>query len=132
MVEPVTLTATAVALLAPYLAKGAEAAAGKLGEQAAAGVGKLVALVRGRLSGAAAAEALTELAAAPEDADAQGAVRLQLKKAIAADPAFAEELRQLVETVKAAGGDKVQQYVSVTGDNNKAAVVSGSGNKVTF
>ncbi len=29
MVEPVTLTATAVALLAPFVAKGAEAAAGR-------------------------------------------------------------------------------------------------------
>ncbi len=51
---------------------------------------------------------------------------------MAADPAFAEELRQLVEAAKAAGGDKVQQYLSVSGDNNKAAVVSGSGNKITF
>ena len=44
----------------------------------------------------AAAEALEDLRRAPDDADFQAAVRAQIKKLLAADPALAEQLAALV------------------------------------
>lgn len=51
----------------------------------------------------AATEAAADVAAAPDDADAQAALRLQLKKLLADDPALATELGSLLEQAKSAG-----------------------------
>lgn len=42
--------------------------------------------------------AVADVAAAPGDQDAVGALRLQLKKALAADPALAGELAEMIRT----------------------------------
>lgn len=119
------LAASAVALLSPYLAKTSEAFAKKVGDAAFAGVGKLVARVREKL-----ADPVAELEAAPEDEDNRALLRIQLKKALQADPAFEKEIRALVEDVKAKGGDQVSQIMNVTGDNNQTYQITGSGNVI--
>ena len=51
----------------------------------------------------AAQEVVEDVAAAPDDADAQAALRVQLKKMLADDPALATDLGSLIEQGQAAG-----------------------------
>ncbi|MGI9507675.1 MAG: hypothetical protein ACR2RE_31935 [Geminicoccaceae bacterium] len=129
MMDTPALATSAVALLAPYLVKGSEAFAKKVGDAAFAGVGKLSVLVKEKLTGRA-EEALADLEKDPNSEDNQADLRKQLKKAMEEDQAFAEEIRALVEDVKAKGGDQVSQIMNVTGDNNQSYQISGSGNVI--
>jgi len=125
----------------PYLLKGVKLAgqeaakalgekAGEQGfEQAKALWEKLHPKVEAR---PAALEAAQDAAAHPDDEDALAALRLQLKKLLAEDPALAQELARLLpqsgpagQTVIASGdrsvaiGGSVSGSVIVTGDRNK-------------
>ena len=104
------LAVAAVALLAT---KAVEAVGGEAGER----IVKLYDKVKAKLTGGG-AEALADLEKQPEDADSQAALRVQLKKALEADPAFRAELAALVEEIKAKGGDQIIQSANVTGDQN--------------
>ena len=56
----------------------------------------------------AAVEAAQDVAARPDDERARGALELQLEKILAAEPALARELEQLVaEARRSAGGDVI-------------------------
>ena len=67
--------------------------------------------------------AVAEAANAPDDPDNREAVITQLRKALKADPALAEEVERLAS---AAG-----LHLNITGDNNKTVVIqAGSGNIV--
>jgi len=85
-----TVATAVVASLVPYLAQGSKAAAQAAGKALAA---SLEQRLKGRPAGL---EAWNDLKAAPNDADAQSALRVQLKKAFAADPALLAELSQWV------------------------------------
>ena len=94
------LASGVVATLAPYLAKAGEEFAKEVGKTASGKIGALYQAVRARFRGrTAAAEALADVEATPGDEDAQAALRLQLKKQMATDPAFADTLRQLLEEI---------------------------------
>ena len=69
----------------------------------------------------AAAEAVEEVAKAPEDADAQGALRIQLRKILESDPDLAAEIAGLVKEAQAAAS----YNATVTGGG---AVSQGQGN----
>ena len=69
-------------------------------------------------------------AAAISGASRGALLRVQLKKALEADPAFRAELATLVEEIKAKGGDQIIQSANVTGDPNVTAQIAGSGNVV--
>jgi len=74
---------------------------------------KLWDAVRAKLAGK---EALVDFEESPEDADAQGALRVQLKKALEADPAFQEEVVRLVGELEAKGGRQaITQTATITG-----------------
>jgi hypothetical protein len=125
----------------PYLVKGlklaGQEAARKLGEKAGEqGFEQAKALwdkLRPKIEARPAAlEAAQDAAAHPDDEDALAALRLQLKKLLAEDPALAQELARLLpqsgpagQTVIARGdrsvaiGDSVSGSVIVTGDRNK-------------
>lgn len=107
--DPATInliTANAVALLSSYLAKAAETVIPKAAED-------LYSAIRGRLSAKPAAqEALADLEAAPEDADAQAAVRLQLKKELVEDEEFRRAIETLLERAKESGS---KPAISATG-----------------
>lgn len=112
--DPVTIATAAVAFLAPYLAEGSKAAAKKAGET-------LVAALERRFKGQpAAGEALQDVKAAPQDGDAQAALRLQLKKALAADPDFLSELARLLEAAQA-GTPAVTYRAEARGSGNVIA-----------
>jgi hypothetical protein len=68
-----------------------------------------------------AAEAAQEVARAPEDGDALGALRIQLRKILESDPALAAELAGLAE----AGGTRITYQGQVQG---AGTLVQGSGN----
>ena len=125
--DPVALAGSAVALVAPYLAEGGKELAKKVGGAAGERIVQLYDKVKAKLSGGG-AEALADLEQQPEDADSQAALRVQLKKALEADPAFRAELATLVEEIKAKGGDQIIQTANVTGDRNVTTQTAGSGN----
>jgi|GEM_PF-527217 len=108
MADPALLADALTILLAqslPYLLAGGKKIAGKAGEEigkqiGTAATGKVKEIwsrLRAKRPVAAAAK---ELAQIPEDQDARGALRLQLKKLLAADPALAGELEALYEAAR--------------------------------
>ncbi|HEX4961788.1 MAG TPA: hypothetical protein VF173_13175 [Thermoanaerobaculia bacterium] len=72
----------------------------------------------------AAAEAVQDVAKAPEDADAQVALRVQLRKILEADSSLAAEIAQILE----AAGPKTSFHAEVHGSG---AVGQGQGNVVS-
>jgi formylglycine-generating enzyme required for sulfatase activity len=108
MADPSLLAEALTILLTqslPYLLAGGKKVAGKaveeIGKQVGAGASEQVKAIWKRLRGkrpiAAAAKDLAQL---PDDSDAQGALRLQLKKLLAADPALADEIAALYEAAR--------------------------------
>lgn len=92
--EPLALASSAVALLLPYLAKGAEAAAGELGKRGV-GVGeKIFVALRARWTGKPEAENLNALKDNPDAARAP--VIEALEREIKGDTSFADALAALV------------------------------------
>ena len=75
-------------------------------------------------------EALDDLGGAPDDPDALGALRLQIRKAIEDDPAFGNELEGLLDEMKETE-PAIQQIANVTGDHNTTIQISGSDNDVS-
>jgi hypothetical protein len=127
--DSITLAGTAVALVAPYLAEGGKELAKKVGGEAGQRIVKLYDRVKAKLT-ASGAEALADLEKQPQDADNQAVLRVQLKKALEADPAFRAELATLVEEIKARGGDQIIQSANIIGDSNVTTQFVGSGNVV--
>jgi hypothetical protein len=99
-----TLAASVVAVLAPYLAKAGEEFAKEVGKAAVSKISTLYQAIKDRFQRhTAASESLADLETAPNDQDAQAALRQQLKKQLADDPAFADTLYQLIDQI---GQDK--------------------------
>src|SRR5260221_7720041 len=94
VMDPVTIGALAssiVGVLAPYLAKAGEEFAKEAGKTTAGKISGLYQAIKTRFEGRPAAiEALADIEAAPNDQDARAALRQQLKKQLADDPAFAD------------------------------------------
>lgn len=129
MSDPATLAATAVAVVAPYLAAGATEAAKTLGKEAVESGKRVLAWLKANLTGRG-AEALTELEVAPVDDNAAD-LRKQLGKALAAEPQLMEQLRQLLAELPASTA--AVQTMTTTGDSNVSGQLAGQGNtmKVT-
>lgn len=94
------LASAVVSILAPYLAKAGEEFAKEVGKSASEKMGAVYEMVKTRFKRRpAAAEALADFEASPEDNDTQAALRLQLKKEMDNDPEFGDELRDQVDKV---------------------------------
>jgi len=89
--DTVTIATAAVAFLVPYLAEGSKAAARQAGEAL------WKAMEQRFKSQPVGEEALRDLKTDPQDSDIQAALRLQLRKALTADPEFLAELVRLLE-----------------------------------
>jgi hypothetical protein len=86
--------------------------------------------VKGKLAGK---DALADFEHNPQDADTQAALRVQLKKALQADPGFREQIAQLVGELEQQGGrEAIIQTANITGDRGKIAQVAGKKNTVTM
>ena len=107
--------------------KAVEAVGGEAGER----IVKLYDRVKSKLTGVTAPRLVANLGEQPKDADSQAVLRVQLKKALEADPAFGQELATLVEEIKAKGGDQIDpDGHRHDGDNNVTTTIAGSGNVV--
>lgn len=123
------LAAAAVSVLAPYFTEAAEAAATKAGEFAPEGAGRLYRWLKNKLAGHHAKDALEDARAQPQDTDLQGALRVQLRKALESEPRLAEELAVLLGEIspEPRGGGQVQ---SVSGNGATGIQLAGNGNAV--
>ena len=122
------MAAAAVALLAPCVAKGGEELAKKVGAEVGSRVVGLWDLVREKLTGPAAEEAVRDLEARPNDQRRQMALELQLEKALEADPAFRDQVAALLREMEEKGGRPITQIASTVGDHNVTTQIAGSGN----
>jgi hypothetical protein len=125
--DPITLATAATSLLAPFIKKAGAAAMDKLAERLPEAVGKVWEAISNRAKGAA--DAASDLASNPDDADNEVFLKKQLQKALEKDPEFASLLTDLMEKAKSdpsitSGGD------SVVASNNSIAVgkISVGGN----
>jgi hypothetical protein len=110
--DPVSLAATAVALLGPYLAQAAGGFATRSGEAIAEGaVPKVKALyerLRAKLVSGSYPRALLEgVEAEPDNPDRQEILKAELAKLLAQDERFASELERLVKEAEQAGGVRI-------------------------
>jgi hypothetical protein len=104
----------------PYLVKAGESVGARAAEQLQDHGWELASKLWARLGSKvegrpAAQEAARDLAAAPTDEDAQAALRVQLRKLLADDPALQQELSALLN---AAGQGTTTTTVNVSGDRS--------------
>jgi hypothetical protein len=93
----IPLAASAVAVLAPYLAKAGDEFGKETGKAIASKIGALYQALKTRFENKPTArEALADLEANPGNEDAKAALRLQLRKQMNADPTLVDTLRQLL------------------------------------
>jgi len=118
--------------LQPYLPLLLAEAARETGKRVPAAIRRLWQEVAERLRRRpAGAEALDDLQAAPEDPDAQAAFRLQVKKHLAADPAWAAHLAALLAQVgphyraRVQDGGAVAQGPGATAAGKGSVVIRG-------
>ncbi|HEX9074768.1 MAG TPA: hypothetical protein VF932_03280 [Anaerolineae bacterium] len=118
--DPTVVAATVVSWLAPYIAKAGEVVTRKVGDE-------LYTAIKSRVADKPAAkEAIDDLEKAPGDADAQAALRLQIKKLLTEDKAFAAQLETMLNAAQAGGA---QSTVNVTAKDRSVAAgrdVSGT------
>lgn len=131
-----------LAFILPYLLKGgvelAKSAAGELGKQLSAdawdGLKHLVEKIQQKASARPALqEALTDAQTSPTDPDTQAALRLQLKKLLAEDPALAAEAARLLAAAQSGGHTAINsgdRSVIIVGDANGNVIITGDHNKV--
>ena len=129
---------TALVPLLPYLLKAGEKAAEETGKTVAAQSlewgkslwSKLKPKVEAKPE---ALEAAQDIAQDPDDADAQAALRRQLKKLLAGDQSLAEEISRWLEKGKAAGVNVTasgERSVAIGGNVKGSTIVTGDHNKV--
>jgi len=127
--DPATLSATAMAawtLLQPYLPIMATKTAEKLGSELPDALGKVWDALKGKLVAKPhAKESLADLLKNPKDPDLQAAFRVQIKKVLDEDPAFAEEFKRLVEGAGAQINVQVRNGAAAIGDGAKAVGKGG-------
>ncbi|HEX8177778.1 MAG TPA: hypothetical protein VF543_22005 [Pyrinomonadaceae bacterium] len=134
--EETALAREVVTYLTPYLpyllAAGKIAAAGaakKFGESAWDNAKTLWNKIRLRAEvKPALQEAVKELVAAPQDVDAQGALRLQLRKLLIEDKSFAEELTSMMSEFNVSNVNVVasgERSVATGGDLIGSTIITG-------
>ncbi len=110
----VSIAATVVATLSPYLGKAAGKFADAAGGAAWNKTTELYQLLKERVAGTPGAhDALAELEKMPGDAAKQAALSEQLKKLIADDPDFLKQVASLTEAAHNAAGSLVSARVQV-------------------
>lgn len=126
MLDLAALAASAVALITPLLAKAVEKGVEEVGKTTA---GSLLGALKARLTHSGAKAALADLSQTPTDTDAQGQLRMQLRKALTEDATLADFLKEwLAEGEKLAPA--VSQNAHTVGDQNTTIQVAGSGNQI--
>jgi hypothetical protein len=121
-VEIAALTAFLAPFLGRFLKPVGDAAgdmAEKLGDAAVEQAKALWARLQGKVAAKPSAqEAAEDVAKAPDDPDAQAALRLQLKKILDEDPDLANQIRQIWDQAK--DDPEVRTIVSASGERSVA------------
>jgi hypothetical protein len=130
MVEPISLAATAVVLLSPYLIKAGEAFAEKAGDALADRTGALYRAIKSKFANDSYADqTLRRLEEAPDSKGRQTALEHLLTEKMEEDVTFADQVRQLIEEAKAVDARNVISYgersVAVGGDLTNANINTG-------
>jgi hypothetical protein len=128
--EPIAisvLTTTVLTLIQPHLNTIATKSAEKIGELVPETISRLWERMMDKFATKPTAQETTEdLLKSPDDSDVQAAFRVQLKKALAEDPAFADELKGLVEKASAQVDVEVRDGAAAVGDHAKAVGKGGN------
>jgi len=132
-----SLTTVLVPLL-PYLLKAGETAAEETGKAVAGQSWEWAKSLWTKLqpkveAKPGALEIAQDAAQAPEDQDAQAALRRQLKKLLTEDQSLAEEVSRWLDQGKAAGINvtaSAERSVAIGGDVKSSTIVTGDRNKV--
>jgi hypothetical protein len=101
--DPATIGAAAVGLLAPYMVEAGKGAAKKAGEQGLQKVEDLLGAIRGKLSRTDdlfGQQAMARLEAKPTDPGRQQTLAQVLDEAAEVDPAFRQELERLIKSAQ--------------------------------
>lgn len=123
--DPLTLAASAFAVLSPYLSTAGTKAAEEIGKKLPEYAGKMWTAIADKFKGKAAAqEAVSELLNKPDDGDNQGAFRQQLRKLLESDPEFANTFEGLLSSAESEAKSQGGDTIIVTGDG---AAASGDG-----
>lgn len=131
-----TLAATAVAILAPYLAEGAKSFAIKAGGLMAEKSAGLYQAIRNKFAADRDAEqTLAQIEAKPESKGRQAALQELLSEKMTNDGDFSDLIHALVSEVKAADSNKVlniwgDRNVSIQGDASGNTIITGDRNRL--
>jgi hypothetical protein len=127
--DPATISITAAAAfgaLQPYLPTIATKASEEIGKQLPAAVGKMWSALKAKFdTKQAAKDALTDLLKNPDDYDLQAAFRVQIKKAMEDDPAFADAFKPLVDEASTQVAAQTRDGAIAIGDHAKAVGAGG-------
>jgi hypothetical protein len=127
-----SLAASAVAALAPYLAKAGEEFAREAGKGALEKIGALYDFLKKRFQANPNAKgALDDLKANPDDEDAQAALRVQIKKLMKADPTIVKTVQQMLSEIKQDKGS-VSFLTQVYGGNVDKIINIGTAGTVNI
>jgi hypothetical protein len=119
-----TLAQLITSMFVPYVAKAGAKLAEKVGERLPDQIQKLWEIIYVRFKGKSATEeVINDFAANPGEEDAQAIFRIQLKKLLSEDIAFAEELRTLLPRVNTADVSNIGSGAVAT----DGSVASGMG-----
>ena len=116
MLDTTTLAAIAsstVAVIVPLLQRAIDKGAEEIGQSV---VGGLLAKLKARLTRSETKDALDDLAKSPTDTAAQGALSMQLRKSLAADPELVQFLHQWMGESKTSVG--ISQSANVHGNHS--------------
>ena len=124
----IALAASTFTVLQPHLSELAKSAAGALGKKVPDAIGALWGKIRARFADKPAADdALKDLLANPDDSDLQVVFRVHLRKLLQEDTAFADEIKELVDSA----GEQTSYTAEVHGSGAVAqgpgAVAAGEG-----
>ena len=125
---------TFLAPFLPYLLKAGEKAAEEIGENLGKDAWEKAKTLWEKLRGKErVVQAAQDLADAPNDPDAQAALRLQLRRTLEADPALAAEVARLWDEAQAAGVTVVasgDRSVAIGGSVSGSTIITGDQNEV--
>ena len=130
-----TVAASAIAILAPYIAKAGESFAEKAGEKLAEKAGALYQAIKNKFKSDTDAEQTIALVEAKPDSKARmSALEEILTDKMKEDPDFAATVNRLVEEAKEADDRKVlvfgQRNIAVGGNVSGSTLITGDSNQV--
>lgn len=131
-----TLAATAVAILAPYLADGAKSFATKAGSLLAEKSGGIYQAIKNKFAGDTdAQQTLAQVETMPNSKPRQAALEEVLSERITSDDTFRELMSTLIAEAKAADTNRILNIfgdgnITVGGDASKNIFITGDNNQV--